>query len=281
MSTHTTRIAAGILIAAGYQTAVADLIASDDFDSPFNLVGYSAVDFEGNDPTNSGVWSSGSDNFGPRSMADRGGAGASGNTLSEALVDDSLASPGDEGILTPDYAGSFFAVVDTDNGANPSGGVTGTWTFDISDAISLTSFEVDLAAIGGWFDFGGSFERFTFSYSIDGGDSNELLTLRGDAGLGPVTYTFADGGTLGLASDDFENHGASVNGVFVDNTLTTFSAPLAGSGSELTLELFGFVNGNDVGFVMDNIRINGVIPAPGTAALTGCALIIAGRRRRA
>ncbi|QDT69449.1 hypothetical protein MalM25_23870 [Planctomycetes bacterium MalM25] len=257
---------------AAYADA-SNVIASDDFDSPINLISYSAVDFEGNDPTNTGVWSSGSDNFGPRSVADfTSGGTATGNFVSDTLIDRTSAGESDDrGIIPLDYVGNFFAIVDTDNGANDTGGVTGTWVFDISSAVEVTDFEVDMAAIGSWFDNGSAAERFVWSYSIDGGSVTDLLTVRGDASLGSVTYTMADGTTLvapGNTAAGDDDNGVSVNGVALLNELTTLSAPLVGSGSELTLELFGFINDNGSGLAFDNVAIRGVaVPEPSTAVI--------------
>ena len=175
-------------------TASATQIASDNFDSPVNLISYSAIDAEGNDPTNTGVWSSPSDNFGPRNVDDFFGSG----TLSDTVIDRSNTNggPGDTGIVSFDYPdNNFFAIVDTDNGANTSGAVTGTWKFDISSAQSLTQFSVDAGAIGDWYDDGSLFEQFYFFYSIDGGDEEKLITFRGYKGSPPVTLTMVDGST--------------------------------------------------------------------------------------
>jgi len=279
------RIGIGIgafALAAFAGHAAADLIAGDDFDNAVNLIGYTAVDDEGNDPSNTGVWSSPSDNFGVRSVGDFFGTSGTGNFVSDTIIDDSIARAGDFGIIRSDYTdGSFFAVVDTDNGVNPSGLVTGTWTFDISGAASLDTFSVDLGAVGGWFDNGSAFERFTFSYSIDGGASADLLTIRGDQGVSG-TRTYADGGTTFYpGGDPADGNGASINGQFVSNELTTYSAGLSGSGSVLTIELIGFINDNGAGFAFDNLRIDGtLVPAPGAAGVLAAGGLVLARRRR-
>ncbi|QDT69448.1 hypothetical protein MalM25_23860 [Planctomycetes bacterium MalM25] len=239
-------------------------VASDDFDAPLNLISYSAIDFEGNDPTNTGVWSSSSDSFGPRSVNDFYSGGlATGNYVSDTLIDRTVFDdPTDTlGIVTDSYTGNFFAIVDTDNGVNPSGGVTGTWVFDISSAASVTSFDVDMAAIGNFFDNGeGSFERFTWSYSIDGGPETEIFTVRADESAGPVTYTLASGTMTTVPANTAagpDDNGVTIDGVPLLNDLTTISRPIAGSGGELTLTLFGFVNDNGAGLVIDNLEILG------------------------
>lgn len=262
--------AACLALTAGSRHAVGDVVASDNFDSPLNLISYSAIDAEGNDPTNTGVWASSRDNFGPRTMADRLGGSPSGNFLSETIAD---LTGGEDvfdniGILEPSYPdGAFFAICDTDNGANPTGDVTGTWVFDISAADALTGFSVDMAQIGNWFDNGsGFFEFVEFSYSIDGGADTTLITLRGDQSLGVVSYTLADGFTVvtsqTFVSPEFvavEGWGASVNGVALLNQMTTLTAPMAGKGCELTIEVRARINGNETGVVFDNMIIEGTL----------------------
>ncbi len=284
-------VAVSMFVLSG-QVAQAAIVARDDFDAPRSLISYSAIDAEGNDPTNTGVWSSPRDNFGPRSLADFPAGGPTGNFLSEAVVDNSVADPTDMvGILTPDYPGNFFAVVDTDNGLNPSGVVTGTWVFDISGAGELSELSIDMAAMGGFFDNDqGLFEQFTWAYSIDGGPETDAIFLRADASQGAIDYTLANGnvvnyGTLGR--DSREIYPMTANGVLLTNELQTITAPLSGSGSQLTLTLNGFVNDNDGPIVFDNIIISsaspaGVIPEPCSALLwgipAGAALLL--RRRR-
>ena len=257
-------------------TVSATQIASDNFDSPLNLTSYSAIDAEGNDPTNTGVWSSPSDNFGPRNVNDYSATAT--NFLSDAAIDRSNTSSGagDVGIVTFAYPdGNFFSIVDTDNGANDSGGVTGTWVFDISSAQSLTEFSVDAGAIGTWFDNGSAFEQFYFFYSIDGGAEEKLITFRGYNGQPAVNLTMVDGATTATSN-------VLVAGTtnYLTNNLQTFTAPLAGSGSELTLSLYGFINGNASALVLDNISINGVVPEPGSFALLGLGGLLVARRRR-
>jgi len=250
-----------VLAASGGSVLGQTVVASDDFDAPLNLIGYSAADAEGNDPTNTGVWSSPRDNFGPRSMRDRLNGSPSGNFLSETLVDASTSEDIFDtiGILTPDYEGRFFAICDTDNGVNPSGVVEGTWTFDVSGAGELGMFSVDIAAVGNWFDDGeGLFERFVFAYSIDGGPETTLLMIRGDASAGPVTYALDSGFQFTVPADTAsgpDDNGATIDGVVILNELTTVSAPMSGSGDVLTVTLNGFINDNNAGVVFDNMVI--------------------------
>ena len=267
------------LAVTGSTTAYAVVVASDDFDSPVNLISYSAIDAEGNDPTNNpantGTWSSPFDNFGPRSINDYPGPplDPNGNWVSYTLIDETSLQADTRGIIPLDYSGgNFFAIVDTDNNpsgsipGNPSGVVTGTWVFDISSAASLASFEVDMAAIGNFYDDGSAFEQFKWAYSIDGGLETELFTVRANASAGPVTYTMDDNTTLtvlantGAGPDD---NGVTINGTPLLNELTTISTPMTGSGNELTLTLWGYVNDNNAGLVVENIVINGADTLPG------------------
>ena len=218
-------ISAVFATVAANENCLAQIVASDNFDAASNLVSYSAVDAEGNDPDQwEELGGSGQDNFGVRSVADFSSDPPSGNFLSDATIDRSNTNSGSGdtlGVVTFDYAdGNFFSIVDTDNGLNPSGVVTATWVFDISGAPSLGRFDVDAGAIGEFFDDGqGVFERFTWSYSIDGGNNSELIEFRGDSSLGPVTYSLADGNEVTFDNAFSANGTALTNG----DALTTFS----------------------------------------------------------
>jgi len=247
-------------------TCAQTVAASDDFDNPVNLVSYAAIDAEGNDPTNTGVWSSPRDNFGPRETRDAFGGGT--NFLSETLIDESTSTDVFDtiGILTPDYDGFFFAICDTDNGVNPSGVVEGAWTFDISGAGELSKFSIDIAAVGNWFDDGqGLFERFNFFYSIDGGTEVALFTIRGDTSAGPVTYTLDNGTSFTVNANGVDANGATINGQVILNELTPIEVPISGSGDTLVFKVVGFINDNNAGLIFDNIVFEAG-PSPCNAA---------------
>lgn len=217
-------------------------IASDDFDSPTNLLSFTTTtdapfmslgDFWG-------VTSpfSGNPIFTPFSVIDDGGNPACANYF-----------PFDnQGIIACDYGNRFFAMSDTENGNN-MGAVSAEWVFDISNAVNLTGITVDVGAMG---DFESS-DVFTISYSIDGGPFTVAFAMSPDESTN-LTYTLDNGNTRTL------NDPMMVNGVVVGNDLTTFEASIAGAGDELTLRLEGMGNGGAEAMAWDNITIKGITP---------------------
>jgi hypothetical protein len=86
----------------------------------------------------------------------------------------------------------------------------------------------------GDFEDGGDF--FTWSYSIDGGSTMTAFNSSVDED-GSFTYTL-DGGASFLLNDPM-----LVHGTVLSNRLATFSAPIVGAGSELTLVLTAMTDG--------------------------------------
>ena len=122
----------------------------------------------------------------------------------------------------------------------------------------------------------GLYERFRWSYSIDGGPEKVALLVRGDASHLPVSYTLASGAVRNLenpavafvnptAYDDVDYPTTYDDKLLVTNVLQNISVPISGSGNQLTLTLYGTVNDNNAGFVFDNIRIeeNAAAALPG------------------
>lgn len=83
----------------------------------------------------------------------------------------------DLGIFKVGDRDKFFATQDNNNGNNPSGQGTATWTFDISGYENL-NLSVDLAAVG---DFEADDEYFFFG-QIDGGPLQQLMYGAGNSG---------------------------------------------------------------------------------------------------
>lgn len=189
-------------------------------------------------------------------------------TIPFSLLDDSASIfPGDSlGIIGEDKLDAWFGVTDTDNADNPDG------TFEFSTSFDVTGFtdlavDIDMGAMG---DFESS-DIFDWTYSIDGGAEMALFTSSVDED-GSADYTMDDGMVYTL--DD----PLLMNGTLVDNDLSTFSAPVTGTGSTLTLYLRGYTNGGSEAYAFDNIVVTG-IPAPGSLALLGLGGLIARRRR--
>ncbi len=174
----------------------------------------------------------------------------------------------------------FFGTNDVDNGDNPGGGGTATWTIDISGLSGLV-LEVDLSAMG---DFEAGDNTHSFGAQIDGGAVQALIAIDADedyreGALGPFTYTMEDGDTVDLndplaVTDDL---GTRV----IDNTFTTVGrAAILGTGDELVLTYTaGPNNGSSEPFAFDNVRLT---PEPTTLALVavGGATLRLRRRRQ-
>ena len=121
-----------------------------------------------------------------------------------------------------------------------------SWTFDISNASNL-SVSIDMAAMG---DFETA-DMFNFSYSIDGGPSQPLFSSSVDE-AGSQTYTMDDGDMVIL------NDPMLMSGVLLNENFKTFTAPVAGSGSLLTITLLAIQDAGEA-FALDNIVINGMM----------------------
>ena len=167
-----------------------------------------------------------------------------------AVLDDTVSVfPGDTlGIIGEDNLDGFFGVTDTENGDNPSGDVSASWTFDISGAENLT-LSIDMGAMG---DFEAA-DTFTWSYQIDGGPVMTAFQSTVDE-TGGQTYTL-DGGTVVTLDDPM-----LVDGTVLNNDLQTLTTALAGTGSVLTLTLDANTNGGTEAFAFQNIAIEGSLP---------------------
>ena len=167
-----------------------------------------------------------------------------------ALLDDSLSifPPDEFGIIKEGNTDEFFGVADTENPQN-SGPVSAKWVFDISGATDLL-LSIDMGAMG---NFEGFNDFFEWSYSIDGGSTMTAFASSVDE-AGSFTYTLDDG-------DDFTlDDPMLVQGTILSNELATYSTPIVGSGSELTLTLTAMSNGSDEGIAFQNIVIRKDLP---------------------
>jgi predicted extracellular nuclease len=163
-----------------------------------------------------------------------------------AVLDDSLVIfPGDRfGIIKDGNTDEFFGVADTVNN-DTSGPVTATWVFNITDATKL-ALSINMGAMG---DFE-SADVFRWDYSIDGGPVTTIFQNTVNE-AGSHTYTLEGGGMFTL------NDPMLVDGTILTNDLATFTKPLAGTGSFLTLSLTAETNGSDEAFVFQDIVISG------------------------
>ena len=174
-----------------------------------------------------------------------------------AVADDSLSIyTGDSlGIIKEGNTDTFFGVTDTVNGDTgaTSGTVEATWVFDVSGASDM-ELSIDMGAMG---DFESS-DTFTWAYSIDGGASAVAFASTVDE-AGSNTYTL-EGGASFLLNDPM-----LMNGTILTNDLATFTTPLTGTGSEMTLTLTANTNGGTEAFAFQNLIINGTA-GPGVVA---------------
>ena len=166
-------------------------------------------------------------------------------TIPFSVLDDSLVSfPADSlGIIDDNNLDEFFGVTDTQNSDN-SGPVSATWVFNIAGATDL-ALSIDIGAMG---DFESS-DTFTWTYSIDGGPTMTAFQNAVDESTS-YTYTLAGGATRTL------NDPMTMQDEILTNILTTFSAAISGTGSELTLTLTAQTDGGSEAFAFQNIVIS-------------------------
>ncbi|WP_310619166.1 ExeM/NucH family extracellular endonuclease [Flexibacterium corallicola] len=172
-----------------------------------------------------------------------------GDDVPFSLVDESSSTyPSDTaGIIDAGTnTDSFFGAVDTINGDN-SGPVTASWTFDIS-GYSNIALSLDAGAMG---DFEAD-DSFVFTYSIDGGASQELFAFEASEDESQ-TYTLA-GGTRVSLDDPLVETGS---GVTLSNELQTLLADIAGTGSELTVSFQSTADGGSEAFAFQNLQLEG------------------------
>lgn len=157
------------------------------------------------------------------------------------VLDDSLSifTGDNQGIIKEANTDSFMCVTDAD------AIYSATWEFDISGATDLT-LNIDMGAMG---DFESDGDFFTWTYIVDGSDPVTAFTTTVDEAI-DNTYTLEGGGSFVL--DD----PILVDGTIVDNDLTTFSFPIAETGSNFALTLTASNNAGTEAYAFQNIIIS-------------------------
>ena len=175
----------------------------------------------------------------------------------DSVINNADADPDNDdsfGIFPPSKTDLFLGFADLDNGDNPSGEASVTWTVSTAGQTDL-NLSFDIAAMG---NFEAS-DTLTFTASFDGGAAETLVTSSfEDTPDGDMfTYTLDDG-SLAIApfSDDmFINDPFVVDGQLVINELQTFTFPITGTGSQLTLTLNYATNGSAEPVAIDNVSV--------------------------
>ncbi len=220
----------------------------------FDMVGSASQNLNAHTNTWAGAFSSASDGF------EKYRRGVSG-TIPGQLLDDTLSSsPADLlGIIDENNTDTFFGVTDTVN-SNNTNPVSASWEFDITGSTNL-SISIDMGAMG---DFEASSDSFSWAYSIDGGPLTTLFESLVDEAISQ-NYALASGTMVSL------NDPMTVGGVALSNQLQSFSSPLPGMGSDLTLVLTADTNGGSEAFAFQNLVIesSAPVPEPSTMALLG------------
>ncbi len=161
------------------------------------------------------------------------------------FADDSVADMGDVGLIASDKTDLFLGFADTANRDNETGDVSVTWTASTAGATGLSvSFEI--AAMG---DFEPG-DAMTMTASFDGGAAETLFTSTLDDD-GVFTYVLQSGAMVDL-NDPFV-----IDGTVVSNVFQTFTFPITGSGTQLTLTLNYNTNGGNEPVAIDNLLVTG------------------------
>lgn len=221
-------LAACIVVAS---PAFAQVIGSDDFDGGENFLTRTLTP---DNSANGGTF--------PNSIFDV--FGIVDRTVNLDFSDDTLIDTTFTGMLPTTVTDSFFGSEDLDNPDNMDGTASIVYEFDVAGATGL-SFSADFAA---WGDFEPS-DLFEVSASIDGSAAELILEILVDDD-GMQTYTYEDGSTEDL------NDPMTIQGVALDNNFQNFSAPIAGTGSMLTLSIALQGNGGNEVIAMNNLEIS-------------------------
>ena len=164
-----------------------------------------------------------------------------------AVLDDSLATfPADSGgIVDDNNLDEFFGATDTINGDNPDDlPYTATWVFDTSGVTDPMNLTVDIGAMG---DFETS-DTFEFAASIDSATATPLITPTVDEDA-TLDYTLAGGAVF------TEDDPLAIGDTYLNNVLTTFSAPIDGSGDQLTITFTASTDGGSEALAFQTLAI--------------------------
>ncbi|MGD8454286.1 MAG: PEP-CTERM sorting domain-containing protein [Phycisphaerae bacterium] len=254
---------ASLVCAAG--TALANVIGFDDFDGNGN---YLTRLFDPDNSDTNGEFSTDNNDF----------FGVVDRTATNSFMADDTSSGGTRGLLKPAKTDHVFGVCDVWNADHASRDATAEWTFDITGAADL-SVDIDFAVHGVFLTNGHN--NYTFTWSIDAGNggTGTLFATTFDSDVTSWTYTYEDGSTYTYDVDNALDP-ILINGTHLDNTYQTLSAPIAGTGSTLTVALDVASNGgNETIFSFDNLVVNGV-PEPASVSLLVLGALAMMRRHR-
>jgi hypothetical protein len=195
-----------------------------------------------------------------------------GTGLPFGISDDSVAAAQGNSVFESDTSGiagqaktdGFFGIIDTVNSKNPNDASVATFTFDVT-GLSGIVVSADFAAMG---DFEGSDDTVLFEYTWDGASYSTLFESSVDED-GSQPYTM-DSGTEVIEDDPM-----LLNGVLLNDEFQGLSAPVSGTGTELTIRLTAELNGGSEAFGFDNLA---VVPEPASAIALALAGLFIRRR---
>ncbi len=175
----------------------------------------------------------------------------------DSVINNSDADPANDdtfGLVKPDKTDLFLGFADTDNNDNPGGDVSVTWVVAAGGQTGL-NLSFDIAAMG---DFE-STDTLTFTASFDGGTPETLFTSTfiDTPDTETFTYTLDDGSLATPFNSDDTNikDPFVIDGQTVINEFQTFTFPITGSGSQLTLTLNYNTNGGPEPIAIDNVAV--------------------------
>ncbi len=178
-------------------------------------------------------------------------------TVNEDFSDDTLINSSLTGLFPTTITDRFLAQADLAN-PNNNGSASVLYTIDISDLENL-EFSIDLAAMG---DFESS-DHGVITATVDNGIPQIMVTSF-FGGNFSQEYFFEDG------SSETLNDPMTANGVLLNNSFQTFTQPIIGNGSILTIEFLLTGNGGDEEVAYDNIVVRGDFTDKGIVGDVNC-----------
>ncbi|GJM18008.1 MAG: hypothetical protein DHS20C14_02210 [Phycisphaeraceae bacterium] len=275
---------AAVALVAATGFAHADVLGFEDFDGgAINLSGTANVFDYGAGGGTAG------DVFGRVGGVNQGGPG-----MPFDMADDSVAGvsgspfPGDSLGLAGQNTSNFFGMNDMDGNIDGAGGSlnNAVWSFNIGGG-TIDDITIDIAALG---DFeASSGDGFLIEAQVDGGGYAAIFQGICDENLFHDYRAFDDGTFFsdddplvlsidGVATGTILDKSDAASGDF-DSFVSTLFAGVSGNNVDIRISWGGTPSGSEP-MGMDNITINGVIPAPGAFALLGLGGLAAVRRRR-